>query len=90
LRKCLTAESHGGISSREASCSVITLALVKLTQKKPASTINLKAPGGKKKKGANTRWRNRQQEIIKHSAAINQLETKRTIQNNQQNQELIP
>jgi hypothetical protein len=33
LRKCLTAVSHGGISSREAPFSVITPACVKLTHK---------------------------------------------------------
>jgi hypothetical protein len=33
LRKCLTAGSHGGISSREAPFSVITPACVKLTHK---------------------------------------------------------
>jgi hypothetical protein len=32
LRKCLRTGSHGGISSREAPFSVITLACVKLTQ----------------------------------------------------------
>jgi hypothetical protein len=32
LRKCLTAESHRGISSTEAPFSVITLACFKLTQ----------------------------------------------------------
>jgi hypothetical protein len=32
-RKCLTAGSHGGISSREAPSSVITPACVKLTHK---------------------------------------------------------
>jgi hypothetical protein len=33
LRKCLTAGSHGGISSREAPFSVITLTYIKLTHK---------------------------------------------------------
>jgi hypothetical protein len=33
LRKCLTAGSHGGISSREAPFFVITPARVKLTHK---------------------------------------------------------
>jgi hypothetical protein len=33
LRKCLTAGSHGGISSREAPFSVITPVCVKLTHK---------------------------------------------------------
>jgi hypothetical protein len=33
FRKCLTARSHGGISSREAPFSVITPACVKLTHK---------------------------------------------------------
>ena len=33
LRKCLTAGSYGGISSREAPFSVITPACVKLTHK---------------------------------------------------------
>jgi hypothetical protein len=33
LRKCLTAGSHGGISSREAPFFVITPACVKLTHK---------------------------------------------------------
>jgi hypothetical protein len=33
LRKCLTARSHGGISSMESPFSVITPACVKLTQK---------------------------------------------------------
>jgi hypothetical protein len=33
LRKCLTAGSHGGISSREAPFSVITPTCVKLTQR---------------------------------------------------------
>jgi hypothetical protein len=35
LRKCLTAGSHGGISSREAPFSVVTPACVKLTQNQP-------------------------------------------------------
>jgi hypothetical protein len=33
IEKCLTAGSHGGISSREAPFSVITPACVKLTHK---------------------------------------------------------
>jgi len=33
LRKCLTAGSHGGVSSREASFSVVTPTRVKLTHK---------------------------------------------------------
>jgi hypothetical protein len=33
LKKCLTAESHVGISSREAPFSVITVDYVKLTHK---------------------------------------------------------
>jgi hypothetical protein len=33
LRKCLTTESHGGISSREAPFPVITPVCVKLTHK---------------------------------------------------------
>jgi hypothetical protein len=40
LRKCLTAESHGGISPTEAPFSVITPACVKLTHKTSQYTIH--------------------------------------------------
>ena len=40
-------------------------------------------------KEANTSKRSRRQEIIKFRAKINQVETKRTIQKNQQNQKLV-
>ena len=40
-------------------------------------------------KEANTPKRSRRQEIIKFRAKINQVETKRTIQKNQQNQKLV-
>jgi hypothetical protein len=38
MRKCLTAEPHGGISSAEAPSSLMTLACIKVTQK-AASTV---------------------------------------------------
>ena len=41
MRKCLTAGSHGGISSTEAPFSVITPACVKLTQNQRVQGLNL-------------------------------------------------
>ena len=41
LRKCLTAPSHGGISSREAPFSVITPVCVKLMQNQPVHRAKL-------------------------------------------------
>jgi hypothetical protein len=38
LRKCLTTQSHGGISSTEAPSSLMTLAFVDTHTTKPAST----------------------------------------------------
>jgi hypothetical protein len=49
-------------------------------------TIHLKAL---EQKEANSPKRSRRQEIIKLRAEINQMETKRTIKKNQQNQELV-
>ena len=49
-------------------------------------TAHLKAL---KQKEANTPKRSRWQKIINLRAKINQVETKRTIQKNQQNQELV-
>jgi hypothetical protein len=62
------------------------------SQKKPerAYTTSLTAPlKALEQKEANTPKRSRHQEIIKLGAEISQIETKRTIQKNQENQVLV-